>query len=264
MADLSVTVSDSSQTFENVMFRGYDSHYNLAYSTVATAPSPASSGTQLTLAAGDGSDFSPGTYNATVWPANTAPQDDNAEIIRVTGISGDILQIVRTQEGTPARSIQVGDQIASSITAKTLTDIENEAFNAYNFRVYRNAAYNSVSITNTAMPFDAKNDDTSSNVDIVTNKGRFTASVAGFYQFNGGYGTNTNQAAIYLAKNGSIVSTGTTIAGISAANISLNVADRLKLALGDYVEVYYFINGVNAIVTGSANTYFSGFLVSLT
>lgn len=129
MADLSVTVNDTEQTYENVMFGVYDSHYNLAYSTVAVAPSPATTGTQLTLATGNGANFSPGTYNATVWPANTAPTVANAEVVRVTGKSGDILQITRTQEGSTARSIQVGDQISSSMTAKTFTDVENKLFN---------------------------------------------------------------------------------------------------------------------------------------
>lgn len=125
-----INVSDSSQTFENVSFSEYDSHYNFAYSTVATAPNPASTGTQLTINAGDGAKLSPGTYNATVWPTGTNPLTSNAEIVRVTGKSGDILQIQRTQENTTARSILIGDQIASSITAKTVTDIEVPGANA--------------------------------------------------------------------------------------------------------------------------------------
>lgn len=125
MADLNVNTSETSQTFENLMFGLFDSHYNFGYSTIATAPSPASSGTQLTVASGDGSDFSPGTYNATIWPAGSQPLDDNAEIVRVTGISGDILQIQRAQENTTARTILVGDQIASSITAKNFSNIES-------------------------------------------------------------------------------------------------------------------------------------------
>lgn len=103
-----------------------DAHKNLAYSAVATAPSPASSGTTLSVTAGHGSRFPSAPFNATVWPSGSVPIPTNAEIIRVTSKgTGDNWTIVRAQEGTSARSVIVGDQIAATITAKTLTDIEN-------------------------------------------------------------------------------------------------------------------------------------------
>lgn len=107
----------------------FDPHKNFAYSTVATAPSPATSGTTLVLAAGDGTLFpNPGTdgdFNVTVWPAGTIPTEANAEICRVTARSTDTLTITRAQEGSSARAISVGDQIALTITAKVITDIES-------------------------------------------------------------------------------------------------------------------------------------------
>lgn len=102
----------------------FDGHKNFSYSTVATAPSPASSGTSLTVASGDGSKFPAVPFNATVWPASTQPTTANAEIVRVTAISTDTLTITRAQESTSARSIIVGDQIAATITSKVITDIE--------------------------------------------------------------------------------------------------------------------------------------------
>ena len=104
-----------------------DAHKNFAESVVATAPSPASSGTSLVVAAGTGSRFPTTPFNATVCPANTKSNDTNAEIVRVTNISTDTFTITRAQESTPARAISVGDQIAASITTKTLTDIESGA-----------------------------------------------------------------------------------------------------------------------------------------
>lgn len=103
-----------------------DLHANLAYSTVATAPSPATSGTSLVVTAGHGTRFpTPGNgYNAIVWPAGVLPTPANAEIVRVTGKSTDTLTITRAQESTVARTIVVGDQIAVAITKKTLTDAE--------------------------------------------------------------------------------------------------------------------------------------------
>lgn len=101
-----------------------DAHKNLAYSTVATAPSPAASGTSLVVATGHGTRFPAVPFNATIWPASTVPDPSNAEIVRVTDISTDTLTITRAQEGTSARTVVVGDQIAATITKKTLDDIE--------------------------------------------------------------------------------------------------------------------------------------------
>lgn len=103
----------------------FDDHSpNFAYSLVATAPSPAASGTSLVVTAGQGALFPTPPFNATVWPVGVQPLTTNAEIVRVTAISTDTLTITRAQESTVARSIIVGDQIAATITAKIFTDIE--------------------------------------------------------------------------------------------------------------------------------------------
>ncbi|MBI4092239.1 MAG: hypothetical protein HY427_03485 [Candidatus Levybacteria bacterium] len=101
-----------------------DAHKNFAYSTVLTAPSPANTGTSLVVQSGDGTKFPTVPFNATVWPTGVQPLTTNAEIVRVTAISTDTFTITRAQESSTARSIVVGDQIAATITAKTLTDAE--------------------------------------------------------------------------------------------------------------------------------------------
>ncbi len=101
-----------------------DLHANFAYSTVATAPSPALSGTSLVVAAGQGALFPVAPFNLTVWPAGAQPLSSNAEIVRVTARTSDTLTITRAQEGTTARTIVVGDQVANTITVKVLTDVE--------------------------------------------------------------------------------------------------------------------------------------------
>lgn len=101
-----------------------DAHTNFAVSEVVTPPSPAASGTTLTLLAGHGSRFPAAPFNATVWPAGASPDPSNAEIIRVTDLTGDLLTFQRAQEGTTAQAIGVGDQVAATITVKTLTDVE--------------------------------------------------------------------------------------------------------------------------------------------
>lgn len=102
-----------------------DAHKNFATSLVATAPSPATSGTSLVVTGADGAKFPTAPFNATIWPAGVQPTTTNAEIVRVTNISTDTFTIVRTQESTSARTVIVGDQISANITAKTLTDAEN-------------------------------------------------------------------------------------------------------------------------------------------
>lgn len=105
----------------------FDAHKNFSYSTVATAPSPATSGTSLTLATGDGALFPAAPFNVTIWPSGALPTAANAEIARVTAVAGDVLTITRAQEGTSARTVVVGDQIAAVISVKTVTDIEAAA-----------------------------------------------------------------------------------------------------------------------------------------
>lgn len=102
----------------------FDAHRNWAYGTVATAPSPATSGTSLVLTAGHGDRFPTPPFNAVVWESGAGALSSNAEVVRVTARTTDTLTIVRAQESSTARSIVAGDQFAAAITAKAFTDIE--------------------------------------------------------------------------------------------------------------------------------------------
>lgn len=106
----------------------YDAHVNFGYANVAAAPTPATTGTSLTLQAGQASGLPAAPFNAVVGPVPSllAPRllASNAEIVRVTAIVGDVLTIARHQEGSSVRTILAGDQFAAAITAKSLTDIE--------------------------------------------------------------------------------------------------------------------------------------------
>jgi hypothetical protein len=101
-----------------------DAHANLAVSAVVTAPVPATTGTSLVVTATQGARFPAVPFNATIWPALVLPTPANAEIVRVTARTADTLTIVRAQEGTTARTVLLTDQIAATITKKTLDDIE--------------------------------------------------------------------------------------------------------------------------------------------
>lgn len=116
----------------------FDPHANLIEVTVTVAPSPATSGTTLSISdsdAGvlDAAGLNPsisGAFNASVAPSS--PRTTlNTEIIRFTAkgsSSGGDTQYTITRQaesGGVNRSIIVGDVIKVTITKKTITDIEN-------------------------------------------------------------------------------------------------------------------------------------------
>jgi hypothetical protein len=95
---------------------------NFTITTVATAPSPATSGTSLIVASGDGALFAV-NEPAIVFPVNDQPLVANAEIVMVTDVTTDTLTITRGQESTTARTIVIGDIIIQGITAKDWNDL---------------------------------------------------------------------------------------------------------------------------------------------
>ena len=100
-----------------------DALKNFAYSLVATAPSPATSGTSLVVTAGQGSYFPATPFDATIWPSGVQPTNTNAEIVRVTNVSTDTFTITRAQYGTTAQSVAVGYQIAQTVDANLLNQL---------------------------------------------------------------------------------------------------------------------------------------------
>lgn len=162
-------------------------------------------------------------------------------------------------------------QVSSSnsiLPAALVTGIQTSKLsNQYKFRIYRTAAYTTVSATPTALPFDTKTGtqgfDTSSNVDVVTNKGRFTVPVTGLYWFAGRFDVTSSRAFASIYVNGVEVNRGSDIV-ISSAIVSGTVSGFIQLNAGDYVELYYYVTGAVSVSNNSASTWFSGFLVSAT
>lgn len=169
----------------------------------------------------------------------------------------DLIVTVNDPGGTPANKKIT---VANFMTAANMK-------NPYKFRVYRNSAYNSVSATPTVIPYDTKNYDTGTNIDVVTNKGRFTAPVAGFYQFNATYSlvSSAGFVIIYLYKNGAQYALGNQWLLTSASGASASYSDIVQSAANDYWEIAYYVDGIRAMNVGAtAGAYFSGFLVSIT
>lgn len=100
-----------------------DAVANFSYTTVTVAPSPAASGTSLTVA--DPEVLPAPPFNAVVWPAGAPiPLATQAEVVRVTANASGVLTIVRDVEtGGITRSIRVGDQFMAAITAGLLEQI---------------------------------------------------------------------------------------------------------------------------------------------
>lgn len=92
---------------------------NFAHSVVAVAPSPATSGTTLTVDAGHGARFITGM--ASLWPPGVLPTPDNAEIVEIASVAGDVLTLSgRAQESTTARTVAGGWNIRQGLTAGEL------------------------------------------------------------------------------------------------------------------------------------------------
>lgn len=88
---------------------------DFAVSLVATAPSPATTGTSLVVTTGEGALFpapaTAGAFRAYIWAAGSAPTQATAEEVEVTAISTDTFTIVRAKNGV-TRTVVVGDYIA--------------------------------------------------------------------------------------------------------------------------------------------------------
>lgn len=98
---------------------------NLALGYVKTAPSPATTGTSLTLETNEGARFPTTTtesFYVTLMPADENPNSDNSEVVEVTDRTGDVLTIVREQRGTTAQNVSVGWIVLNSVYKE---DLEN-------------------------------------------------------------------------------------------------------------------------------------------
>lgn len=91
---------------------------NFGYTTVATAPSPATSGTSITVATGHGSRFEIGDRIVRTPPgATVADLPTVGELLDISNIVGDVLTVVRARESTTAQAIAIGDELRTVITA---------------------------------------------------------------------------------------------------------------------------------------------------
>jgi hypothetical protein len=107
---------------------------NLALGYVATAPSPATTGTSLVLGSGEGARFpqpsTDGNFYVTAMPPGENPNVSNSEILQVTARSTNTLTIVREQGDTTAKKIEAGWIILQSIYKENILDEDTMASNS--------------------------------------------------------------------------------------------------------------------------------------
>jgi hypothetical protein len=128
------------------------------------------------------------------------------------------------------------------------------------FSAYQSLAQTLTSATWTKIQYQTKEFDTNSNFDNVTNF-RFTPTVSGYYQVNGGFAVNVSATTITASfyKNGSrfkdIVNINTSAGAIYASTlIFLNGST-------DYVELWGNIATGQALAASANQTYFQASLV---
>jgi hypothetical protein len=145
--------------------------------------------------------------------------------------------------------------IASSATAPT----SGPAFSAY-----QSSAQTISFGTSTKIQLQTEEFDTNSNFDSTTNY-RFTPTVAGYYSFTGCVTANVSggtysQSAIL--KNGTAVAAS--LQSVGTGPYAGFISQKLVYMNGstDYVELYFVSVGTGTFttITGTANTYFQGFL----
>jgi hypothetical protein len=96
---------------------------NNAFGFLASAIS--ASDTSISLTAGTGANF-PTLGSGDYFYATLAPTSGNTEIVRVTARVGDVLTVVRAQEGTAAISFASGSRVELRVTAQSVIDAIND------------------------------------------------------------------------------------------------------------------------------------------
>jgi len=127
---------------------------DLATSLVATAPSPAASGTSLVVTTNQGSRFPAVPFDAIVHPADQLPTVATAERVLVTALTGDTMTIDRAEGITSAQDIDVGWRISAAIFTDHITG------------AYARANHTGTQAASTISDFDTE---VSNNTDVAAN-----------------------------------------------------------------------------------------------
>ena len=186
-----------------------------------------------------------------------SPNTDTDRTLTLPDAAGNFVLDSNTQTLTN-KTINASQLVDASVTQNKLgTGVAGTgpAFSAYQSVAQTTSAGTSQKITFTTVNFDTNSNFASS---------RFTPTVAGYYQFNCGVRTDATISSMHavLSKN-----TVAAFAAGSFTNTSLfafmSSCSGLVFLNGttDFVEVYVFTGTAVTLATGTAQTYFQGFLV---
>lgn len=133
------------------------------------------------------------------------------------------------------------------------------------FSAYKNANQAIAAFTPTKIEFQTEDFDTNTNYDAST--GRFTPTVAGYYQVNWGLLLNdtVNSYYTYVYKNGSVFRAGTnTIPPFPVAGQTTQLVGSALVYLNgstDYVEIYTTATGAGQINSDAVSSFFQACMV---
>jgi hypothetical protein len=105
------------------MSEEFDQHKNLAVGIITDVPDIFVSPSPFPLQEGEAELFAP-NMPVTLVPEGETATAENSEIGYVTQIVGNTIHVERAQEGSQVKAVQPGWSIIGSVTAKSLTDIE--------------------------------------------------------------------------------------------------------------------------------------------
>lgn len=237
--------------------------------------------TEFTATAGQ-TTFTPPSYTvgyidvyrngAKLGAADFTATNGTTVVLASAASSGDLIQTVSFYVSSVLNAIPATNGAVTSAylldgsvtQAKLGTSV---AGNGPSFGAYRSSDQSVTTNTWTKVQLNTEEWDTANCFDSTTNY-RFTPTVAGYYQINGGFyagasGTIT-RIIIGIYKNGSIYKLGNYMAPATADSLrGVAVVSSMVYFNGttDYVELYGYITGTGPVFAGdSAQVYMNGFL----
>jgi hypothetical protein len=142
--------------------------------------------------------------------------------------------------------------------------------NPYKFSAYMNAASQAVTAsTVTPLAVDTENFDTNNNLDVTTNKGRYTVPVNGFYVFMGRSRINGTTDGGYmrcsLMVDGFVSLSHNLIRAAGTGSLGVGGTFLVQLTASQYVEFGVDISNNNSLTGGNtSDSWFAGFLLCRT
>lgn len=238
-----------------------DAVVNFGYSTVATAPSPATTGTTLTVVTDN---FQVAPFYAVAWPPGVNPLAANAEIIRVGAKSGTSWStITRHAQGTTARSIAVGWQIMTGPDVGTLEQYAPSGIASA--RSFVSGSSQTVVASATAAVSSQTADTTYGNVGITVGAAGMTIVTPGKYRITGQLKCTFGTApTVGNGMGAQITKNGTSLANFAAVWYSFlgaiaNVPVQMvaTLAAGDVIALAaQNLSGQTAAISSGSDSTF--------